>query len=652
MQDLLCVDLGPTPVADGRGRRQPGRASWLDAGGQASTARGATSRSDNVGLGLENFDAVGQFRARYAPADFLDIDPTGTLPDGTLFMGLSSLADLLQRDPRFLDCAARKALVYALGRPLVAADDAPVAQLRAAWIAAASRCAGCWARSSSTTSFAFAEERAHEPDPSRDLARRGRGAGAAAHGVARARGARARRPGGAHESGARFVAMTFPNGATTAFWKPHGLGVGSAWELSPVLAPLAPVKRAVSVLNNVGNYGPFNGHVEPSHANLFASFLTCAKPKTAYDGTSPSVTVGISVDQVIAAGIGAATKIPSLQVGLSTLDSYTDGLPGPCSRSISWDATGQPLGKVIDPQAVFDRLVAAGPVPSPTLGPDPAAAARRAANKSVLDYVLGHAATVQAKLGRSDRARLDQFLTSVRELETSLQQGTVGPSCSIPVRSADSYAVGNVPHDYDRNVHANQMIDPCVMALQCDLTRVVSFALDDARSDFVYDFLTVRNFTTAGSTPGTMLDSGAHGVSSAGDNKRGCSPLGRPRELRPASPRSRSRRRTGAVLLRGPQRRAPRRREPSAPPWRAPRHSRVSCQPGLANGAGAATLGPAGAQGRALGSRAGVSVRSSTARWPAAAATGRREPARPVRRPSERHRAAERRRCRGTASRR
>jgi hypothetical protein len=320
----------------------------------------------------------------------------------------------------------------------------------------------------------------------------------------------------------RFVAMTFPNGATTAFWKPQALGTGSAWQLSPVLEPLAPVKPLVSVLNNVGNYSPFGGHIEPSHSNNFAAFLTCARAK----GNDASVTTGISVDQVIANGIGAATKIPSLQLGLSTLDSYTDGLPGPCSRSISWDASGRPLTAMIDPQAVFDKLVAAGPSPAPALpGPDPIAAARRDVNKSVLDYVLGHAATVQAKLGRSDRARLDQFLTSVRALETSIQDSALGPSCAVPMRSVDSYAVGHVPPDYNRDVHANQMIDLVAMALQCDLTRVVSFALDDAHSDFVYDFLTVRNFTPAGSTPGTMKDGGAHGISSGGDNNDGYATL-------------------------------------------------------------------------------------------------------------------------------
>jgi hypothetical protein len=321
----------------------------------------------------------------------------------------------------------------------------------------------------------------------------------------------------------RFVAMTFPNGATTDFWKPHVVGRGGDWQLSPVLEPLGPVKTAVSVLNNVGNYSPFGGHIEPSHANNFAAFLTCAKAKVTNQGTN--VTVGVSVDQVIANGIGAATKIPSLQVGLSTLDSYTDGLPGPCSRSISWDQSGAPLGKMIDPQAVFDKLMAAAPSTTAIPGPDPLFAARRDANKSVLDYVMGHAATVQGKLGRSDRARLDQFLTSVRELETSIQAGVIGPSCTPPQRASESYAVGNVPTDYNRDVHADQMIDLVAMALQCDLTRVVSFELDDARSDFVYDFLPMRHFTTSGSTPATGTDFGAHGISSAGNNNDGYATL-------------------------------------------------------------------------------------------------------------------------------
>src|SRR5262245_30546237 len=107
----------------------------------------------------------------------------------------------------------------------------------------------------------------------------------------------------------RFVAMNFPDGAAQTYWKPHGVGPGSAWQLSPILEPLGPVKSKVTHLNNVGNYSPFGGHIEPSHAHNYAAFLTCTKTNSVLALGAP--TVGISVDQVIAHGLGSATKIPS-----------------------------------------------------------------------------------------------------------------------------------------------------------------------------------------------------------------------------------------------------------------------------------------------------------------------------------------------------
>ena len=98
---------------------------------------------------------------------------------------------------------------------------------------------------------------------------------------------------------------------------------------------------------------------------------------------------------MIASQIGAATKLPSLQVGLSTLDSYCDGTPCAHSRSISWAGPEQPLYKIVNPQAVFDRLVSAGapagdgPERHDDDAPDPKLAQTRALQKSVLDSVLG-----------------------------------------------------------------------------------------------------------------------------------------------------------------------------------------------------------------------------------------------------------------------
>jgi hypothetical protein len=179
----------------------------------------------------------------------------------------------------------------------------------------------------------------------------------------------------------------------------------------------------------------------------------------------------------------------------------------------------------VNPQAVFDRLVSG--VPSTT--PDPNAARRRALKRSALDYVLESAGDLQKKLSASDRAKLDQFLTSARDLEKRAADPSMQVTqsvCAPGARPPASYSVGNVPSDYNRDAHAKIMIDLVTMAIQCDITRVVSFMLDDARSDFVYDFLKERKFTDTGSTEGTAPVAGYHGLQHAGDRNNGFATIG------------------------------------------------------------------------------------------------------------------------------
>jgi hypothetical protein len=309
----------------------------------------------------------------------------------------------------------------------------------------------------------------------------------------------------------RFVAMAFPNGVAK-YWTPTGQGAGNDWGLSPILEPLAPLKKQVTVLGHVGNYSPWGGHVEPSHGALMGGFLTCIKPSG-----QGNINRGISVDQVIAQSGPQRTPLRSLQVGLSTLDSYTDGLPAPHSRSISWASATEPLGKLVSPQKVFDTMFGVNPVTPASLEAD----------KSILDQVLAQAQTLQPSLSKTDRGRLDQFLTSVREVEKSIEGTGMLAACANPTRPTADYAVGNVPPDYDRGVHADQMIDLVALALQCDLTRVISFMFDDARSDFVYSFLSERMFTATGSVPGTVPCGNLHGLSSAGDLNNGYATVNR-----------------------------------------------------------------------------------------------------------------------------
>ncbi|HVU53197.1 MAG TPA: DUF1552 domain-containing protein [Polyangia bacterium] len=329
----------------------------------------------------------------------------------------------------------------------------------------------------------------------------------------------------------RYMSLYWPNGTADGYlW--GATGAGASMTLAPILQPLQPNISKIMPLGGVGNYSPWNGHVEPSHGNNCATAFTGVKANGPMSANS-----SISIDQAIGNQIQAAnggtlpTPLHSLQVGLSTLDSYTDGLPGPHSRSISWKDAASPLYKIISPQNVFDTLVAGGLPQTGNTGstmPDPAAMRRQALKKSALDYITNSATTLQMRLSKSDSARLGQFLTSVRDLEQRVTAMPIGPtttgqtcSASGVTRPTQVYAVGNTPPDYDRGKHATLMIDLVTMAYQCDLTRVVSFMLDDARSDFVYNFMTNRTFSQTGSTPGTGAVAGYHGLQHAGDQNDG-----------------------------------------------------------------------------------------------------------------------------------
>jgi Protein of unknown function (DUF1552) len=329
----------------------------------------------------------------------------------------------------------------------------------------------------------------------------------------------------------RYIGVYFPNG-TADFWKPSGGGAN--WTLSPILQPFAPNKAKLTVISNIGNYSPFGGHIEPSHGHNSASAWTGTKANGANNNNN-----GISVDQVIANQLMTAnggklpTPLHSLQVGLSTLDSSPDGLPGQHSRSMSWKSAAEPLYKIVSPQGVFDRLVGMGtstPSAPGNTTPDPAAVKRRTLQKSALDYILEDATTLQTKLSKSDKVRIDQFLSATRTLEQRVASTTMPGAgvagCNNMNRPTDVFGVGSVPPDYNRGAHATLMIDLTVMAIQCDITRVVSFMLDDARSDFVYNFINERNFSTTGSTPGTAPVGGYHGLQHGSATNNGFSTIG------------------------------------------------------------------------------------------------------------------------------
>jgi hypothetical protein len=314
----------------------------------------------------------------------------------------------------------------------------------------------------------------------------------------------------------RFLPIYLPNGAPD-FWRPSSEGSGAAWSLSSLLEPFgASLKSKLSVVTNLQNASVFNAdgssYVEAPHGRLGGAWMTCVDAATIRKDLGRDEANGISVDQVLAKAptFMGATSLASLQVGLSTPLSNCDGQPCSSSRSVSWASPTQPLYKIVDPLEVFHQLVGAAPTTDPTGAAAIAAQQRVARSKSVLDAVLENAQRTRARLGASDQRRMDEFLDSVRAVErrvvgTSTAMG--GMTCSVapPFEMFEVEQSAAAPRQttagYSKESHADVMNDLIALAFECDLTRVISYMLEDERSEFTYDHVQERAFTADTSSP-------------------------------------------------------------------------------------------------------------------------------------------------------
>jgi hypothetical protein len=246
--------------------------------------------------------------------------------------------------------------------------------------------------------------------------------------------------------------------------------VGTGYTLTSILQPLAPYQNDFLVLSGLANR-PAQPDGPGDHASGTAAFLTAAHP---YKTEGTDIRNGISIDQVIANQIGRYTRFPSLQLGTrggASVGGCDSGYSCAYVNNVSWAGPATPLPKEVNPQSLFDRL--AGDLQSGA-----AARKRQRYQQSVLDVVREDSNRLQTKLGRTDNRKLDEYLTSVREIERRIQ--SQGPACPAGTRP-------NVPIDIrDRT---RLMLDLIALAFQCDLTRVVTFMLENGASNYAFNFL-------------------------------------------------------------------------------------------------------------------------------------------------------------------
>jgi Protein of unknown function (DUF1552) len=277
----------------------------------------------------------------------------------------------------------------------------------------------------------------------------------------------------------RMAFFYVPNGVHMQDWKPKEEGAN--FNLPWILEPLAPVKDEMLVLTGLDQHNAKAlGDGPGDHARSLSCFLTGVHP---YKTDGANIKVGISVDQMAAVAVGGRTRLPSLELGIER-----GGQSGNCdsgyscaySSNISWRSATTPMAKEVNPRFVFDRMFSGR-------GKTGSAAERQKRElyeRSILDYVLEDAQTLRGRIGLDDRRKMDEYLTSVREIEQRIAKAEtpVQVDGGVPRPSG-------VPKDYAE--HVRLMFDLIALAFQTDTTRICTFMYANEGSGRPYPFLGV-----------------------------------------------------------------------------------------------------------------------------------------------------------------
>ena len=278
----------------------------------------------------------------------------------------------------------------------------------------------------------------------------------------------------------RMAFLYVPNGIVMDEWTPRtGEGAGE-WalpaELPRITSAIAPYRKDLLVLSGLDcNGGNALGDGPGDHGRAGAAYLTATHPRKS---AGKDVLAGTSVDQVAARKMQGVTRFASLELGCEEGvqgGNCDNGYSCTYSNTLAWKTPTTPLPPEVRPRAVFERLFG-----SLDLGSDPVQRRRQEMyEKSILDGVLEDARQLRASLGGADKQKIDEYLTSVREIETriqSVERGARDPRYPVPSAS--------VPSDFGE--HARLMLDLMVMAFQTDLTRVSTLLFSIEQSPRAY----------------------------------------------------------------------------------------------------------------------------------------------------------------------
>src|SRR5205823_13424746 len=261
----------------------------------------------------------------------------------------------------------------------------------------------------------------------------------------------------------RFQAFYVPNGMAMEYWLPKA--EGRAFELSPILEPLAPYRNQMLVLSGI------KANWNYIHAGASGWFLT----GTVRGGRNEvEIVADVSMDQILARRFAKETQVASLELSMdapANAGACTGNLSCVYTHTLSWKSPTQPLPVEWNPRAVFEKLF------GDSGSTDRAAReARLRQHKSILDSVNEKLAGLKRELGPGDQVKVDEYTDAVRDVERRIQKAEEQSNVELPAMEQPQ---GAPPVFED---HLALMFDLQLLAFQSDLTRVISFMIGKEQS--------------------------------------------------------------------------------------------------------------------------------------------------------------------------
>ncbi len=263
----------------------------------------------------------------------------------------------------------------------------------------------------------------------------------------------------------RMAFLYVPNGIIPSAWWPGEAGTN--FELPATLQPLEKLRDKFQLISGLQDLSADPGpDGAGDHARAGGTFLTGVRIKKT---AGSDIHAGVSIDQAVAQHIGHLTRFPSLELSCDSVRKAGDcdsGYSCAYAYNLAWRSANQPLSPEPNPRLVFERLFGTGSREERMSN----LKRRQEEQHSILDFVMDDADAIQKKMSGRDRQKLDQYLTSVREIEQRIERAE-----QMPVNNPDADAPPGIPSDFGG--HIELMFDMLLLAFQTDSTRVATMLI-------------------------------------------------------------------------------------------------------------------------------------------------------------------------------